>query len=825
MYVASEKVAWFDPALLRLGQVTSSVDDFLEVREVVTTAVRRRFEETLTDCALNSSSVHAAAREFYNTMEGRRGVAAAIGCRVERPACPIDHSMEPLAHVVVAGGTYAAVTEPVPQHLYFFDQRNDIAISCLKLACGGRTSEKTPTADNFFIDECDVVAALFLEPRGNFCVVRWRSGKAAYYHIPRRSSGHSRDYYHCHRPQSEGWPAEDVKSSEDEERLESDMMPRRFPLQFCANVTGMLRPFYVECIAWDPNNTSDTTTGDVILGSSSGGILLACRLETHGIVAARRLYQFPQPYSSYPIDSVAYMTDLQSPEHPRRHVVLVAQNTRLFVFCSLWGQSSSLEAAFDTSLLDCKNVVSNSTAAFSCAVSSPLSGGVSSSSGGGLMNYISVSNGATTTTATATIPSSFFSSSASVGCRHRALSSTVAPADASVLHEGPEASRPRLLSCVVILHSRELLPTLPSASPAPSAGGREGASSRGEAGANSPPTVATDKLPPVFFWQYGDTLTHGIILLTDLARTAGVEASQATTHASTLMHRQEGYCSPAMRSPRPTSPFNTRLPLNVWQSLLPVGILSVVSLARLMQDFSALLQSQQGGTQRPPMFRRVPVGADENVAAVCTPPRPLGVGDVERLLVLRHGGRHGVGGCFTLPSLTTPSLKRNSGFCLKGEELRPSEGELQTAEKLVSVAMGYGHIVLTTTRAVHVFCHFAALPLPQEAFQWKNALVFTQELVASAMGNTATGTRGDGVVTVFCSHDVGCSQVFHLFSATYIFDLRLCRRRCRAQHVAQLVDAVNNVGAGTVQRGPAEKDELESTHGCEARTTGRDRQQ
>ncbi|RNF14516.1 vacuolar protein sorting protein 18 [Trypanosoma conorhini] len=586
----------------------------------------------------------------------------------------------------------------------------------------------------------------------------------------------------------------------------------------------MLRPFHVECLAWDPNNASDATTGDIILGSSSGGILLACRLETHGVVAARKLFQFPQPYSSHPIDGVAYVAASQSPDHPSRHVVLIAQGTRMFVFSSLWGNGGTLEAAFDASLVDCKGVVPHPTAASSYAVASPLCGGAGSSGGGGgLMNYIGLSSEAAASTTASSTP---FVASASVECRHRALSSTVAPAETTVAHTAPDVAMPRLLSQVVIVDPRELIPTPPSALPASPAGGRGGASRGGEAGPNSLPRVAANELPPVFFWQCGDTLTQGVILLTDLAGTAGAEASRTTTHAPPSLRKHELCCPPTMRSTGLTPPSNTRVPLNVWrQSLLPIGILSVVSLARLLQNFSLLLRPQQGGTQRPPMFLCLPAGTDKNAAAAGSPPRPLGLRDVERLLLLRHGGQHGGGGRFTLPSLAAPPRTTGPGLTAKGEGPRPRESELQAAEKLVSVAVGYGHIVITTTRAVHVFCHLAALPLPQEAFRWKNALVFTRELVAPALEDTTAGTRGDDAVTVFCSHDVGRSQVFHLFAASYILDLRLRRRRRRSQYVAQLVDAAHPVGAGTFQRGTAEQDAPVTPQGRPSRTTGMAHQQ
>ncbi|RNF21378.1 vacuolar protein sorting protein 18 [Trypanosoma cruzi] len=821
MYVASEKVSWFDPALLTSEHVASDIDDSLEIKEVVMEVTRRRFEEqTLADCAQNSRSVHAAVRAFYCDAE-KKGVATAIpsiGYRMERPACPIDHNVEPFAHVVVAGGIYAVVTEQVPQHLYFFDQEKDIAISRLKLASDAKTSDESPAAVKFFIDEKDAVSTLFLDPRGNFCVVRWRSGKAAYYHIPHRR---------CHRRHhSEGWPTEGMEAGGDEERSEEDMAPRRFPLQFSSNVTGMLQPFYLECVAWDPNNKSDTTTGDIILGSSSGGVLLACRLETHGIFEARKLYQFPQPYSTHPIDSVAYMVYSQSPEHTRHHVVFIAQNSRLFVFSSLWGQGGRLEAAFDTNLMNCKNVVPRSNSA---TLYPGLSLSCAGLSGGSLMNYISINKEASTktmmtttanittaTTTSAATPSPVLSSS-SIGCRHRALSSTVAHVDTKVTHASPDASMPRLFSQVAILDPRELIPTKSSSLRVPTAEGGGEANKDHEAKRNSVPGADVDKLPHVFFWQYGDTLTHGVIMLTDPVSTLTEEASLAALSPS-LLQKNKGFGSSALRPTGLPPPPNARLPLNLWQSLLPIGILSVVDLGRLLREFSALLQPQkEGATQRPPMFRFMPARREKNVKTENLPPRPLGVGDIERLLLIRHGVQYGCGGHFILPRLPASRLAADELILPKAVEIRTREKEPQSAESLVSFAMGYGHLLLTTTRAVYAFCHLAALPLPQESFQWKNSLVFTRGLATPTAGNTAAGACENHAMMAFCSHDSGRSQVFHLFATSYIVELRLRRRR-RAQYVVQLMDAVNSINVVAVNKITSENTATEGTQGGEART-------
>ncbi|KEG12190.1 vacuolar protein sorting protein 18 [Trypanosoma grayi] len=783
MYVASEALAWFDHAVLTAEHLEEGNDEHRVVRQTLTAATRRRFEaQTLTNCSLNSSSVHAAMNEFYRSVGQRQKAAAitpmtaspphTIGCRAEHVACPIDHNAEPFAHTASAGGTYAVVTECLPQHLYLFDQANDIAISRLRLASSGGEGAAAPIPHegrDAPIDESDLVVSLDLDPRGNFCVVRWRSGRAAYYYIPscrpsRRQS--AADMLH----RADAQKKEGKEFVERRERLDGDMTPRRFPLILCPSVTGTRQPFAIECIAWDMHNRSDLTTGDIILGSSSGGILLACQLASHGVVAARRLYQFPQHYCCHPIDSVAYAVSLDPSGAPCRHVVLVAQRSRMFVFASPWGRGSALEAAFDA----CRTV------APPCASprthTTPAYGVVDGTTGGSLSNYIYFGDDATGTAASGP-------ASAAIGCHHRAPSSLVTHAGAMMPRIGAEFLTSRLLSQVVILDPRELLPTATSTFTAATRGKDEDDDKTDIA-----PTFGADELPAVFCWQYGDIITQGVVLLTETEGTASVEESHKMRTHSSL--RNGAGLHPLSPRPRVRSPSDKkRLPFGLTHNLLPIGVLSVVSLQCCLQELSCLVQQFKNNAQRPPMFCLVPVAAEKKISPQVAPGRNAGSPEMGAQPFLPHETRQKA-----LFSLSSSSFTPNPSFIgtvtsSSKRDSRPNEKAEE--EKIVSFAMGYGHFVVTTTRSVYVFCHLAALPLPHDALEWKNSLIFSQKLAPRKEGGAAAASDSESHATVVCSHDMGRAQVFHLFTTSSIVDLRLRRHRHRCeQYVVQLLDAV-----------------------------------
>ncbi|KAH9600042.1 hypothetical protein LSM04_009400 [Trypanosoma melophagium] len=153
MYVAPEAVAWFDPALLTTEHLEQDSEDHQGVTQIITSFT------------------------FIP----------------QRLSCPIDSNKEPFSHVVSAGGTDAVVTDAVPQYLCFFGEENDIFIGRLRLPTDKSivgdlktVEERGEGEEELFIDEQDIVAAIYLDPRGNFCIVRWRSGKAVYYYIPCR---------------------------------------------------------------------------------------------------------------------------------------------------------------------------------------------------------------------------------------------------------------------------------------------------------------------------------------------------------------------------------------------------------------------------------------------------------------------------------------------------------------------------------------------------------------------------------------------------------------------------------------------------------------
>ncbi|ORC86580.1 vacuolar protein sorting protein 18 [Trypanosoma theileri] len=826
MYVASEALAWFDPALLTTEHLEHGSEDHQGVTNIITAFTHKRFKaQTLSDCALNSNHTHTTFKEFYsgkpkNSKTGAFIQSPEIGCRTERLSCPIDVNKEPFAHVVSAGGTYAVVTECIPQYLYIFDEKNDIVISRLRLSTDKTVSGELQTGEEeeekeeeVFIDEHDLVSAIYLDPRGNFCIVRWRSGKAVYYYIPRRHHDkYSTDdmmmmmsHLKEERIKEEKTKKRhDIKGLEEEEEKDEhtrDMKPRKFPLYFRPSVIGGKQPFLLECVAWDLHNKSDVTTGDIIFGSSNGGILLICRLEKHGIMASRRLYQFPPPYRNHPIDSIAYTMISHSHDAQQRHVVLIAQKNRLFVFATPWSQrGSDIETAFDPERIRYHDMTpfyySSSSSSSSYSKKYTTTG---NSMVGSLFNYISVHGEVTSPT------------SCSQGCCHRMCSSTVShQVDGTGMRTGVDISSLRLFSQVVIVEPHELMPNKKST---PITTNTVGMTETEKECTNkdkieSAPTFGGDELPPVFYWQYGNTLTHGIIMLTDESNVVEMEEryknptniNTTTTNNNNTSTTMRNYTN-AQYSAIPQTPLRSPLcneqksiPLkqNPQRHLLPIGILSVVNLFQCLQSF--LVQLQEPGTRhRSSMFSPPPIFSEKNINSHVSQFDGINLTGIER----PYSPNYRINTGHEQLRSTGLSMTSTTGTEASGIS-RDEQGNKEeiNMEKFVSFSAGYGHFILTTTQAVYGFCHLAALPFPQKAYEWKNRLVFNQNFRSGKLKNTTISggsgsDSGDEMMIAFSSHDTGRSQLFHLFTKSNILLLRFRqgRRRC-LQYVVQLLDAV-----------------------------------